>query len=175
LHETIEATKAIAIAPGVCYLRLDKSWAPPTDGVAPFVLGRARQRRDGDALTIVACGGIVGEALTAADALLTQGIAVRVLSMHTIKPLDSDALMAASRDTGGILTVEEHVAEGGLGSAVAEALLDGGAPPRRFRRLALRGGFVSAVGSQEYLRHQCGIDAPAISLAVRQLLDGVRP
>jgi transketolase C-terminal domain/subunit len=57
---------------------------------------------------------------------------------------------------------------------VAEALLDGGATPRRFRRLALRGGFVSAVGSQEYLRRQCGIDAPAIATAVRDLVDGAR-
>jgi transketolase len=170
LHEAAAATRAVAEQPGVCYLRLDKSSAAATDGAPAFVLGRARQLRDGDALTIVSCGGVVGEVLIASDQLASEGVRVRVLSLHTVKPIDADALRAAASETGGILTVEEHVAEAGLGSAVAEVCLDRGFAPRRFHRLAIRGGFVSHVGSQDYLRKATGLDATAIGKTVRMML-----
>jgi transketolase len=170
LHETAAATRAIVERSGVCYLRLDKSVASATDGAPPFVLGRARRLREGDGLTIVSCGGVVGEVLTASEQLASEGFRVRVLSLHTVKPIDVDALRAAASETGGILTVEEHVAEGGLGSAVAETCMDGGFAPRRFHRLAIRGGFVSHVGSQDYLRRAAGLDAAAIAKTARTML-----
>lgn len=170
LHEAAAATHAIVTRPGVCYLRLDKSSAPNTDEASIFVLGRARVLRAGDALTIISCGGVVGEVLTASEQLASEGFRVRVLSLHTVKPIDTDALRAAASETGGILTVEEHVAEGGLGSAVAEECMDGRFAPRRFRRLAIRGGFVSHVGSQEYLRRMAGLDAAAIAKTARTML-----
>jgi transketolase len=90
--------------------------------------------------------------------------------MHTIKPLDTDALVAAARETGGILSIEEHTVDGGLGGAIAETLLEAGAPPRTFHRVGLRAGFSSVVGSQDYLRGVYGLDEPSIMAAARRLV-----
>lgn len=171
--EAREATDALVNTPGTCYLRLDRSSAGDTrrDGET-FTLGRARTVRDGTDLTLIATGGILGETLRAAELLAATGVECRVLSMHTIKPLDHEAIRAAATGTGGIVTVEEHTVEGGLGSAVAESCLDGGVAPRRFRRVGLRSGFSSIVGSQDYLRHRYGLDAEGIAEAARQTLGG---
>lgn len=171
--EAEEATQAVAEARGTCYLRLDKSFGDePSAGGDPFHLGRARLFRQGDAATIVAMGGVLGEALRSADALAARGICCRVLSMASMKPFDAAAVLSACRETGGLVTVEEHVLEGGLGSAVAEACLDHGVWPRRSVRVGLRGGFSSIVGSQEYLRHRYGIDKDAIEAAVLEIVQG---
>jgi transketolase len=170
LWETFHAVEALARAPGTTYLRLDKSnagWTQRPD--EQFVLGKARQLRDGDSLTIVVTGGILGTVLSAAETLAAEDIRCRVLSMHTIKPLDRDALVRAAKETGGILSVEEHVIDGGLGGAIAETLLDAGVAPRRFHRIGLRVGFSSIVGSQEYLRTAYGMDAGAIMDAARKM------
>lgn len=174
LWETDEATAALATTPGTAYLRLDKSSAGNTGRPGEvFELGRARQLRDGDALTLVVAGGILGAALTAADALAASGVHCRVLSLHTIKPLDRDAILAAAGQTGGIVTIEEHVIEGGVGGAVAECCLEAGAQVHRFRRIGIRGGkFASAVGSQDYLRTVYHLDAGAIEKEVREVLGG---
>lgn len=172
LHEVEAATRAVAQRPGVCYLRLDKSYASSTHDAPAFVFGRARLLRQGEALTIVSCGGVMGEVLAAAAQLDAEGHRVRVLSLHTVKPIDAEAVREAALRTGGILTVEEHVSEGGLGSAVAETCLDGGFAPRQFRRLAIQGGFVSLVGSQGYLRRAAGLDCAAIAKAARSMLRG---
>ncbi|HEX3866220.1 MAG TPA: transketolase C-terminal domain-containing protein [Gemmatimonadaceae bacterium] len=168
--EVAEAVPAIVALPGTTYLRLDKSSAGFTrrDGET-FELGRARRVRDGDAATIVATGGILGIVLSAADQLADSGIRCRVLSMHTIKPFDANAICSAARETGGIVTVEEHVIEGGLGSAVAEALLDNGVAPRASARLGLRGGFATVVGSQQYLRSAYQMAESDIVGAVRHV------
>jgi len=169
--ETGEATKAVAALEGTCYLRLDKSFAPPTRAAEErFVLGRARVVREGGALTIIAAGGILGEVLKAADSLFAEGLPVRVVSMHTIKPLDKTAVLEACRETGGMMTVEEHTTAGGLGSAVAEVCMDEDCHPRRFVRLGLQQGFSSIVGSQAYLRSRYGLDAAAIAAAAVKLL-----
>ena len=164
--EAEEATEVVAQTRGTCYLRLDKSFGEElAGGGEPFDLGRARVFRQGEAATIIAMGGILGEALRAADVLAERGVRCRVLSMATMKPFDSAAVVAACRETGGLVTVEEHVLEGGLGSAVAESCLDAGVRPRRSVRLGLRGGFSSIVGSQEYLRKRYGLDRAAIEEA----------
>lgn len=169
--ETENAVAALAATPGTSYLRLDKSTAGWTQREGEvFALGKARQLRDGDQLTIVATGGILGIVLSAADRLAAEGVHCRVLSMHTIKPLDIGALQAAVRETDGILTVEEHTVDGGLGSAVAEALMDSATIPKRFRRLGLRAGFSSVVGSQDYLRGVYGLDEGAIVRAIRNIV-----
>ncbi len=161
--EAAEATEAIVETPGTCYLRLDKSSAGFTQQPGEkFQLGRARRLREGSDMTLVATGGILGVAMDAADELVKRGVSCRVLSMHTIKPLDIDALVSAARETGGIVTVEEHTVVGGLGSAVAENLLELGEIPRVFRRIGLRQGFSSIVGSQSYLRTRYGMDVGAI-------------
>ncbi|MDB4915689.1 MAG: transketolase [Gemmatimonadetes bacterium] len=170
--ETLCAVRAIAETPGTCYLRLDKSSAGWTDRPGEqFVLGKARQLRNGDALTLVVTGGILGVALEVADTLAQEGLQCRVLSMHTISPLDIQSLIAAARETGGILSIEEHGVTGGLGGAIAESLLEAGVPPRRFYRIGLRAGFSSIVGSQAFLRSAYGMDAGAIAAAARHMAE----
>ena len=169
--ETMEATEALASHPGTCYLRLDKSTAGDTRRPGErFELGRARTLRDGEDVTLIAAGGIMVEVLEAARHLAERGVECRVVSMHTVKPLDHDAIFAACRDTGGIVTVEEHALDGGLGGAVAETCLDAGVMPRRFARIALRKGFSSIVGSQEFLRDRYRLNASAIQEAVEHLI-----
>jgi transketolase len=170
--ETECAVPALAALPGTTYLRLDKSTAGRTGRPGErFELGKARRLREGDALTIVVAGGILGVALSAADDLRERhGIACRVLSMHTIVPLDAESLIDAARETGGIVTVEEHTVHGGLGGAVAETLLESGVVPRVYHRVGLRAGFSSIVGSQDHLRAAYGLDAPAIVGTVRRLV-----
>ena len=169
--ETAELTEALVNTPGTCYLRLDKSTAGMTAKPGEkFELGRARKLRDGSDLTIITTGGILGAVLKAADELKSGGIRARVLSMHTIKPLDADAIVAACRETGGVLKVEEHTLDGGLGGAVAEGCLDAGVHPRKFARIGLAEGFSSIVGSQSYLRAKYGMDERAIAGRARELL-----
>ena len=169
--EAAEATTAITARPGTAYLRLDRQGAGATAGADErFVLGRSRRLREGADVTLVATGGILSVALRAADQLADAGVRCRVLSMHTVAPLDEEALLAAARETGGVVTVEEHSIVGGLGGAVAECLLESGAAPARFARVGLRAGFSSIVGSQEYLRTRYGLDVPAVVAAVRKLL-----
>jgi transketolase len=169
--EAAEATSALVTAPGTCYLRLDRSSAPATNRAdEQFQLGRARVIREGGDMTLMAVGGILGIALEAAARLVGEGIECRVVSMHTVKPLDREAILAACRETGGIVTIEEHTIDGGLGGAVAEVCLDTGVFPQTFHRVGLRAGFSSIVGDQDFLRSQYGMDARAIIAAVRTLL-----
>jgi len=171
LYETQEATNALVDTPGTAYLRLDKSHMSyqsfPSYQPEPFVLGCARTLRRGDALTFIACGGIVQEVFKASDRLSQDGVECRILSMHTIKPIDKEAILRAATETGGIVTVEEHTVDGGLGSAVAEVCMDAGVMPRSFHRIGLRAGFSSVVGSQEYLRNVYRMDADAIEAVAR--------
>jgi transketolase len=168
--EVRQATRALIETPGTCYLRLDKSKAPATHKPGDvFQVGKARVVRPGNDLTIATCGGILEVALQAAEVLAREHrIECRVLSVHTAKPLDVETLQAAARETGGMLVLEEHTVNGGLGGAIAESLLELGTIPRSFVRMGLRGGFASAVGSQEYLRKIYGLDAPAV---IAQALD----
>ena len=127
--------------PGAMYIRLGRGRDPEVYPEVPpgFRFGRAERLRDGRDVTIIATGTAVRPALDAAEALAGEGIGARVLDMHTIKPLDAEAVAAAAAETGAILTVEEHYVTGGLGSAVAERLAGDGAaqvpPPRRAGRV----------------------------------------
>jgi transketolase len=169
--EAAEATQAIASQPGVCYLRLDRQGLSCGESSeAPFQLGRARTVRSGNDLTLVATGGMLAVAMQAADQLAADDIQCRVISMHTVKPLDRECLIQASQETGGIVTIEEHSIDGGLGGAAAECLLESGSPPAFFKRIGLSGGFSSIVGSQEYLRTQYGLTADNIATTVHGLL-----
>ncbi|GDY12629.1 transketolase [Planctomycetota bacterium] len=173
LWEAAEATSACIATSGTCYLRLDKAAGKPTYREGDlFVPGRMRTVRGGTDVCVVVTGGILEEAQAAADTLATEGISVRILSAHTIRPLDAEAVVEAARSCTAMLTLEEHTLHGGLGGAVAEVLLDNGVMPRRFRRLGLAGTFSSIVGSQVYLRQRYGIDARAVAEAVRSTLAG---
>ncbi len=169
--EASEATEAVADTAGVSYLRLDKSSAPNSyENGEEFRLGKTRRVRDGFDVTLAATGGILSNALAAAEELAKHGIQARVLSVHTLKPLDAEALVSAAKETTGIVTIEEHTVDGGLGGAVAESLLESGVMPGFFHRIGLREGFSSIVGSQNYLRTHYGMDHEAIVAKVIQLL-----
>lgn len=169
--EAMEATEAAAKIPGTCYLRLDKSAAGRNEATGEqFIIGQPRLRRKGSDLTIIATGGITEEAMKAAETLSKQKIEMRVLGVHTLRPLDPALILNAARDTGGIITLEEHTVEGGLGGLVAEILLENGAAPKRFWRMGLRQGFSSIVGSQTYLRQRYEMDAAAVERTALELL-----
>ncbi|MAS33786.1 MAG: transketolase [Anaerolineaceae bacterium] len=117
------ATRVMFDHPGPVYLRTGRPEVPRiyTNG-ADFTIGKANQLRDGGDLTIIACGLMVAAALEAAHELSEKGIEARVLDMHTIKPLDEQAVEQAARETGAIVTAEEHLLAGGLGAAVAQVV-----------------------------------------------------
>jgi transketolase len=167
LWEAAEASRYLISHRGPAYLRLDKSTAPVTvrqDEI--FRPGSIRTVREGSDVTLAATGGILGEALLAADSLAEQGIHCRVLSVHTIKPLDTDTLAAAASETGGIISIEEHAVDGGLGGAIAESLMEAGIFPGFFVRMGLRNTFSSVIGSQKYLRKVYSLDAASITRTV---------
>jgi transketolase len=123
-HETRKATLAIANMVGPAYVRYGREKTPVITTVdTPFVLGKAQTMRNGDDLTIIANGYMVSQALVAADELASAGIEARVINMHTLKPLDTNAIEQAARETGAIVTAEEHQLIGGLGAAVAEVVV----------------------------------------------------
>ncbi|MBF0620127.1 MAG: transketolase family protein [Candidatus Omnitrophica bacterium] len=124
--EAKKATRAMLNEPGAFYVRYSRAPLPVvTTEDAPFVVGKASVLRDGQDVTVIACGTLVSEALNAAKELEQAGISVRVVNMHTIKPLDVDMVMKCAKETGAIVTAEEHQIIGGMGSAVAEALVQG--------------------------------------------------
>ena len=173
--ETIAATKAVAAGIGPTYLRLGRAGEPVVHaGTIDWQLGKALRVQEGNDLTIVSTGGMLKTAMeTAALLRKQQGLAVRVLSMHTIKPLDEQALMEAARETGAIFTLEEHSKLGGLGGAVAEVLLESGLPIV-FQRFGLESRFLTEVGSQEYLLEACGLVPDALAEKVVAKLQSAR-
>src|SRR2546429_8953441 len=171
--ETAAAVRAVAGRSGPCYLRLGRAGEHTVHGDGMrFELGRAITLRDGGDVTLISTGAMLERALHVAERLDAEGVHARVLSMHTLKPLDTEAVADAARQTGAIVTLEEHSAIGGLGSAVAEALLDGPAHPVRLRRVALPSMFAPTVGGQDYLRDAFGLSESAVAEAVRSLLAG---
>jgi transketolase len=88
----------------------------------PFVIGKANVLRAGHDATVIACGVMVSEAMSAAEKLKLEGIDLKVVNMHTIKPIDTEMIISSAKETGAIVTAEEHQMAGGLGSAVAEVL-----------------------------------------------------
>jgi transketolase len=147
------ATRALVDRPGPAYLRLGKSGEPLVHkpGVH-FKLGEAIRVREGGEITLIAAGTMLLNTVQAGERLSKHGIEARILSMHTIKPLDTEAILAAARETAAIFTVEEHSIVGGLGSAVAETLAESGLQVN-FKRLGLPPEFTTVVGSQEYLKN----------------------
>ena len=103
------------------------------------------------------------------DALAAEGIRCRLVSLHSIKPIDRKAIVSAAKETGGIVVVEEHNLSGGVGSAVAEVLMDEGCGNIPFRRVAFRDVNVTKVGSQTWLRDQYGLGVCDIVNAVKNL------
>lgn len=155
---------------GVRYLRTNRGKTPviyQPDERFPLGGSKVLRASDLDQVTLVAAGVTVTEALLAAEALAAEGVHARVIDLYSLKPVDSSTLREAARDTGRVLTVEDHHPEGGLGDAVAEAFADGRHPLPLMRRLAVTNMPGSAT-PDEQLR-EAGIDATAIVDAAREL------
>ena len=167
--ETRLATRALAWMSGPCYLRLGKAGEPVVHRNEPvFEIGRAVQLRAGRDVTLVSTGAMLKETLSAADQLARQGIEASVLSMHTLKPLDGQALREAAEETGAIVTVEEHSAVGGLGSAVADFLAEADLSYVRLRKHALPDELQYKVGSQQYFRRLSGSIVASVKFLVAE-------
>ena len=172
-HAAGAALAAAIATPGPVYLRLGRSMEPlvyPTREV-PLALGRAVEVHPGADVTVIACGPTVHEAIAAAERAGRGGVRVRVLDMHTLKPLDEPAVLRAAEETGRVLTVEDHSVIGGLGSAVADVLAASGRGVV-FRKLGHQDVF-PAMGLPEDLYPRAGIDEDGILAAIADVT-GVR-
>lgn len=173
--EARQATQAVVNHAGPCYLRLGKAGEPVVHKAEiDFQIGKAIRVREGDDLTLISTGGMLRFVLEAADRLAASGLHARVLSMHTLKPLDSEAVLSAARETAAIFTVEEHSILGGLGGAVAEVLAESGLPVPLFKRLGLPSAFSPRVGTQQYMLEQFGLSTEGIVSSVMALAGAQR-
>jgi transketolase len=166
--ETAEAVRVAAASAGPVFLRLSRLPVPELhEGRAPFRLGRAEVLRKGTDLTLIANGTMVSRALEAASLLAGEGVSARVINLATLAPLDREAITAAARETGAIVTVEEHAVHGGLGGAVAETVAVTCPVPMRMVGVD---GFAPA-GPIEYLFEHFGLTAQNIRKAALELME----
>ena len=166
--EVRKAVRAAAAIEGPVYIRV----APPacesfTDESTPFVPGKANIMREGGDVAIIAMGLMVAEALKAADLLAAEGIRATVVNMHTVKPLDEDAVLSVAEKCGAVVTAEEHSVIGGLGSAVAEVLA--GRSGAKFARVGIEDRFGQS-GTPAELFADYGLTAENIAENARRLV-----
>ena len=168
--ETRRAVLAAAAADRPVYLRFGKRPMHHLHrGDAEFQIGRAMTVRDGTDLAFIAAGETVSHALMAAECLAAEGLNCRVISMHTVKPLDVEALLSAAA-CGAVVTVEEHCVFGGLGEACAAVLLEAGIAPA-FRVVGIPDQY-TVTGSQVEILNHYGISAEGLAQTARDLLEG---
>lgn len=166
-EETRQALRWAAGHDGPVFVRVSRMGVPDVNPPGyRFVPGRATTLRQGADVTIAATGTVVSRALEAAEVLAAEGVDARVLAVPTIKPLDEEALVAAARETAGIVTVEEALVSG-LGGAVAELLAR--RSPARMRMVGVDDAF-APTGSVEWLLDHFGISAAGVAAAARELL-----
>lgn len=167
-NEAMNATIALNESDGPAYVKLTRQKVPvitkPDDA---FSIGKWQTLRDGADVTLMACGALVGEALDAHDILKAEGISARVVNAHTVKPLDARTLEACARDTGAIVTAEDHSVIGGLGGAVAEALVE--SRPVPVRRVGVLDRYVES-GLPEELYEKYGLKAKHLADAAREVM-----
>lgn len=166
--ETEKATLALAEREGPCYIRFGREAVPViTDEDSPFEIGKANVLRDGKDAVLFANGAMVYEGLEAAKQLAGEGIDLMVINLHTVKPLDQEAVLAAARKTGRVITAEEHQAAGGMGSAAAECLAQHYPVPMRI--LGMQDGFGES-GAPDELMKRYGFSSDAIYQAVKDFV-----
>jgi transketolase len=165
--ETKQAVRLAAAKSGPFFLRLSRMPVPDVhDDACAFAVGRAQELRAGSDVTLIANGVLVHRALDAADLLAQDGISAAVLNMATVRPIDRTAIVRAA-ERGPIVTVEEHTIFGGLGSAVAEVVVE--TTPVRMKLLGVPGVF-APTGSAEFLLEHFGLTSAGIAEAARLLL-----
>lgn len=169
--QTREAVRWAYEHEGPVFLRIGRTPVPDLVPHLPFAPGTAATLRPGDDVALIAAGTTVAVALAAADRLAGRGIGARVLNMSTISPLDDAAVLAAARETSGLVTIEEHTVRGGLGGAVAETVVTGHPAPMRI--LGVPGVFAPTGGTDFLFRH-FGLTPEGVEAAALDLL-GHRP
>ena len=153
---------------GPCYIRLGRAAVPVFYGEDDTVtLGRGNTVRDGKDVTVIATGIMVSEAAAAAEKLAAEGIDVRVIDIHTIKPIDQDIIIKAAEETGAIVTAEEHSVIGGLGSAVAEVVVKNA--PVRMAMVGQNDTYGES-GKPDELKAKYGMTADDIIAAVKSVI-----
>lgn len=168
MHETRKATIAAAKHVGPFYLRFAREKSPVfTTEKTPFKIGRAELFRFGNDLTLIAAGPLLYEALVAAETLSKSGIEARVINCHSVKPLDVKTIVAAAKETGAIVTIEEAQAAGGLGGSICEALSL--TVPVPIERIGIQDHFGES-GEPRELLEAFGLTAPAIVKAALKVL-----
>ena len=166
----VEALRAALEYRSPVYIRLMRGSTPTVYGEdIEFEMGRANVLREGSDATVIANGIMLSRALTAAERLIGEGINVRVIDMHTVKPLDAVAIAKTARETGAIVTAEEHSIIGGLGSAVAETLAE--TAPTPMERIGIRDRFGESSRSYPELLSHVGLTSEAIADAVRRVIE----
>lgn len=154
--------------PGAVYIRLFRKKAEHVfDDVPDFQLGKATKVRDGKDVTLIASGIMVSRAIAAADELAKEGISAAVLNMHTWKPIDEDAIAEAVKNTGAIVTCENHATNGGLGSAVAEVVVE--KCPAPVELVGVKNSF-GEVGKNAYLSEKFHLTAADIIAAAKKAI-----
>ncbi|MCZ0963833.1 transketolase family protein [Paracoccus benzoatiresistens] len=166
--ETAAAVEWAASYDGPVFLRLSRVGVPDLLPAGhTFELGKANLLRDGDAVTLIANGTLTHRMMTAAEILAERGIEARVLNMATVRPIDVEAVVAAARDTGAILTAEEHSTYGGLGSAIAEVVVAQAPVPMKILGVP---GIFAPTGSAEFLLDEFGMSPAAVADAAVELI-----
>jgi len=170
--ETYKATVAAALHEGPVYIRFGREDVPVVTGErTPFTFGKGEVFAEGSDLTVIACGVMVYEALRAREALEREGIGVRVVNLHTVKPIDRDLIARCARETGAIVTAEEHQVNGGLGGAVAEVVVRQHPVPMEFVAVMDRFG---QSGKPAELMDAFGLRAKDVIAAARRVLERKR-
>jgi transketolase len=168
----VALTRQLADRSGVSYMRTTRGGYPTLyteDEEFPVGGSKVLRSGDDDAVTLIGAGVTLHECLAAADELARDGIAARVIDLYSVKPVDAETLLAAAAATGGRIVVsEDHHPEGGLGSAVADTLLEAGVTPLRLKHLAVRD--LPGSGTATELLNAAGISASHIATAARALL-----
>ncbi|MEE8374281.1 MAG: transketolase family protein [Dehalococcoidia bacterium] len=166
--EAEQAVRTAAQTYGPFYIRMSRPKTPAVfSSDYRFTLGTATTLREGGDVAVIALGLMVEIALEAAESLARDGIECRVLSMSTLKPLDKDAVVRAAKETGAVVTVEEHLRHGGLGSAVAQVVCEQCPVPMSI--MAINDAYCKSGKPQELLQ-KCGLTAPDIERTVRSLV-----
>ncbi len=169
--EVQEITRKVIELGGVNYIRIDKSSTERNVELEKTLeIGKGRVLSEGSDLTIIATGGIIDIAFKAQKIFIKDGISLKIISFHSIKPIDRELILDCALNTGGIITLEEHSIIGGLGSAVAEVLMQECCFPKKFKMLGLESKFSTIVGSQEYLRSVNNLDVNSLVNVIKKLI-----
>ncbi|TXI82425.1 MAG: transketolase family protein [Flavobacteriales bacterium] len=167
-NQTKQATIAIAEHDGPVYLRFGRpKWPVFIPADMPFELGKAQRLIEGSDVSLFACGHLVWRALQAAEELAKQGVKAEVINIHTIKPLDTEAILASVEKTGCAVSCEEHNRHGGLGDAIAQVLATHRPTPQEF--VAVNDSFGES-GTPAQLLKKYGLDTPDIVAAAQRAI-----